>query len=76
MIRQGVIEECPINVSAMWTWNIVAPKSDGNIKITMDVRNVNRTRQLSNLPIPRHEDIKAKISNAVIFSKLDFQLVF
>lgn len=42
----------------------------------MDVRNINRTRQLSNLPIPRHEDIKAKISNAVIFSKLDFQFVF
>jgi hypothetical protein len=37
---------------------------------------VNRAIQSSNLPIPRQEDIKAKLNNATIFSKMDFKTAF
>ena len=39
-------------------------------------RNVNKAIQASNLPIPRQEDIKAKLSGAKVFSKMDFKSAF
>ena len=65
MIRKDVAEECSVNVAQI----IVAPKSDGNVRITTDAGNVNRAMQSFNSPIPRHEDIKAKMANAVFFFK-------
>ena len=77
MIANDVIEEHPTTEPALWVSNaVIAPKSDGNIRITLDARNVNNAIQSSNLPIPRQEDIKAKLSNCNIFSKMDFKSAF
>lgn len=77
MIDQDVIEEHPPNEPAPWVSNVVlAPKADGSLRITLDARNVNKSILSTNLPIPRHEDIKAKLSGSQIFSKLDFKSAF
>ena len=63
-----------------WVSNVVlAPKSDGGIRVTMDARNVNKAIQSCNHPIPRHEDIiKAKLYAGAkkVFSKMDFKSAF
>ena len=50
---------------------LIAPKSDGDIQITLNARNVNRAIQASSMLIPKHEDIKAKLAGTTMFSKLD-----
>ena len=77
MIKQDVIEEHPATKPAPWISNaVIAPKADGAIRMTLDARNVNKAIQSSNLPIPRQEDIKAKLSGARVFSKMDFKSAF
>ena len=77
MIQQDVIEENPRNEPAPWFANaVLAPKDDGNIRVTMDARNVNKALHSTNYPIPRHEDIKAKLSGCRVFSKMDFKSAF
>ena len=77
MIDTGVIEEHPTSDPAPWISNIVvAPKPDGSLRMTLDARNINKAIKSTNLPIPRQEDIKAKIRNAQVFSKMDFRSAF
>ena len=74
MMQKDVIEEHTSNEPAPWvSCAVVAPNSYGNIRITLDGRNVNKAIQSTNIPIPRQEDIKAKLSGANIFSKMDFK---
>ena len=43
MLLSGVIEEHPKGERAPWVSNIViAPKDDGDIRITLDAKNVNK----------------------------------
>ena len=77
MISNDIIEEHPINEPAPWVSNaVIAPKPDGGIRMTLDARNVNKAILETNHPIPRHEDIKAKLAGCKIFSKLDFKSAF
>ena len=77
MIVNDVIEKLPENEPAEWiSCSTIVPKPDGDIRMTLDCRNINKALQSSNLPIPRQEDIKAKLSGAKIFSKLDFKSAF
>ena len=55
---------------------MIAPKPDGGIRMTLDARNVNKAILPTNLPIPRHEDIKAKLAECKVFSKMDFKAAF
>lgn len=77
MIHDDVIEEHPQNEPAPWISNsVLIPKDDGTVRVTMDSRNVNKAILSTNLPIPRHEDIKAKLAGAKVFSKMDFKSAF
>ena len=77
MIPQNIIEEHPHDVPAPSVSNIViVPKSDGDIRITLDARNVNKGIIASNLPIPKQEDIQAKMAGSNLFSKLDLKSAF
>ena len=77
MIKNDVIEEHPSHEPAPWISNtVVTPNSDGTLRITLDARNINRSIQSTNLPIPRQEDIKAKLNGNKIFSKMDFKTAF
>ena len=77
MIKNDVIEEHPVGEPTPWISNAVyVPKPDGSLRVTLDARNINKAIISSNLPIPRQEDIKAKLTGARIFSKLDFRKAF
>ena len=55
---------------------VIAPKTNGSIRMTFDARNVNKAIIPTNHPIPRHEDIKAKLAGCKWFSKMDFKSLF
>lgn len=75
MERQGIIEEH--YGLAPWISNIVlAPKDNGGIRVTIDMRQVNKTIQSTNIPIPKVEDIKAKLAGSRVFSKFVFKSAF
>ena len=77
MINQKVIEELPPGQQTPWISNIViAPKDDGNIRVTLDAKNLNKALLSSNYPIPRPEDIKAQLSGKKVFSKIDLKSAF
>ena len=77
MVKQDIIEEHPSDQPAPWTsCAVIVPKPDGGLRVTLDARNVNKALRSTNLPIPRVEDIKAKMSGAKVFSKLDFKTAF
>lgn len=77
MIEQDVIEEHPCDQPAPWISNaVLAPKHDGSIRVTLDARNVNKALLSSNQPIPKQEDIKAKLGGAKVFSKMDLKSAF
>ena len=44
--------------------------------MTLDAHNVNKVILPMNLPVPRHQDIKAKLAKYKIFSKKDLKSVF
>ena len=77
MIDNDVIEYHPRNEPAPWiSAAVIVHKPDGGIRITMDARNVNRAILSNNLPIPRQEDIKAKLAGSTILSKVDLRYAF
>ena len=77
MLDDGVAEEHPINEPAPWVSNVVLrDKDDGGLRVTLDAKNVNKAIQSSNLPIPKQEDIKARLAHKKYYSKLDFKSAF
>ena len=71
MLQNEVIGEHPAGEFAPWSSNVViAPKDDGDIRITLDAKNVNKAILSSNYPIPRQEDIKAKLAGTRYFPSL------
>ena len=75
MEEDGIIEEH--EGPAPWTSNVVlAPKEEGQMRITVDMRHPNKAIHATNIPIPRVEEVKAKLAGAKYFSKLDFKSAF
>ena len=73
--KQGIIE--PHTGPAPLISNIVfAPKDNDNLRVTVDMRQVNKAIKSTNLPIPKVENIKAKMAGNKVFSKLDFHPAF
>ena len=49
---------------------------DGDIHITVDMREANKAILSANIPIPRAEDIRVSLSCCKFFSKLEFKSAF
>lgn len=59
IINLGVVEEHPTDELAPWiSCAVITPKLDGDIRLTLDARNLNKALLSTNLPNPRHEDIR------------------
>ena len=53
MVKEDVIEKHPENKPAPWiSCAVINPKPNGDIRVTLDARNVNKAVQSTNLPIP------------------------
>ena len=77
MVKEGIMEEHPVDEPVPCVSNVVsAPKTDGQLRINLDSRNVTKTIETTNMPIPRHKNIKAKVEGCRVFSKLDFKSAF
>ena len=76
MMEQDIIEEHPKDEPAPWISNMVIIPKEGGIRVTLDAKKVNQAIESTNLPIPRQEDIKAKLSQAKVFSKMDLKSAF
>ena len=75
MEEEDVIEEH--HGPAPWVSNtVLAPKDDGGIRVTVDMRCVNKAIRKTNIPIPRPEDISSRMAGYQVFSKLDFRSAF
>ena len=60
-----------------WISNpVLVPKLDVNLRITVDLRQVNKALQDTHLPIPRVDDILPTFAGKEIFSKLDLKTAF
>ena len=77
MLKEGVIEEHPINDRSPWgSFAVIVPKINGSIRITLDSFNVNKAIISISQPILKQEDIRARLAGASYFSKLDFKWEF
>ena len=73
MIEQDTIEDHPQHQPVPWVSNVVLTlKPDNGIRVTLDAWEVNKSIIPTNAPIPRQEDIKAKLAECRIFSKINF----
>ena len=60
-----------------WLSNpVLVPKADGCMRVTVDLRNLNKALQDTRLPIPRDDDIMPMFPGKSIFSKLDLKTAF
>ena len=75
MEGEGIIEDH--EGPAPWISNLVlAPKDDGGLRVTVDMREPNRAIQDTGLPIPRAEDIRKEFAGCKYFTKLDLRAAF
>ena len=75
MEADDVIE--PHHGPVTWLFNpVLVPKADGSIKVTVDLRNLNKALQDTHLPIPRVDDILPMFTGKSIFRKLDLKTAF
>ena len=75
MEKDDVIE--PHHGPAPWVSNVVlAPKDDGGLRVTVDMRQANDAIKRTNLPIPRPEEISSQLAGYTVYSKLDFRSAF
>eukprot|EP00112_Aurelia_sp_Birch-Aquarium-sp1_P021838 Seg5974.1 transcript_id=Seg5974.1/GoldUCD/mRNA.D3Y31 product="Retrovirus-related Pol polyprotein from transposon 17.6" protein_id=Seg5974.1/GoldUCD/D3Y31 len=62
---------------APWISNVVlAPKDDGGIRVTVDMRQANLAIESTNILIRRVEDIETQLAGCQHFSKLEFKSAF
>ena len=75
MEEEDIIEEHHGPVT--WLSNLVlAPKDDGAIRVTVDLRNANKAIKPTHIPIPRPEEVRANLSGYTTFSKIDLRSAF
>ena len=68
--EQGVITK--VNTPTDWVNSLViVPKKNGNIRMCIDPRDLNRAIKRQHYKLPTREEITAKFAGAKVFSKLD-----
>ena len=56
----------PYGAPILFAW-----KKDGTLRMCMDYRSLNRMTKKDVYPIPRIDDLLDRLTNAIIFSKID-----
>ena len=73
MEEEDIIE--PHHGPAPWVSNLVlAPKDNGSIRVTVDMRACNKAIKKTNLPIPRPQEIR--LAGYKCYSKMDMRSAF
>ena len=70
MLAEDVIE--PVEEPTEWCSGLtIAPKKNGKIRICIDLTSLNKWVKREVYPLPRVSDMLSKLSNGMMFSKLD-----
>ena len=70
MLKDGIIE--PVEVATDWCSGLtIAPKKGGKIRMCVDLTNFNKGVKREIYPLPRISEMLSKLSQGVLFSKLD-----
>ena len=76
LLETGIIEELPEGPTGWVSVLVVTPKSDGDIRICVDMRRANiaivRVRQL----IPKMEEVPQDLNGSTVFSRVDLKWGF
>lgn len=68
--KQDIV--APVTCPTAWISSMVTvPKKNGDIRICLDPRDLNRAVQRENYPLPTIEDIATRLHGARVFTKLD-----
>jgi len=72
--RQGIIERIE---SSEWVSPIVvATRKSGDIRVCVDLREVNKAIITDSFPLPHFKDLLCRLSNARVFSKIDLKSAY
>ena len=75
MEQHRIIEEH--HGPAPWVSNaVLAPKDNGGFRVTIDMREANPAIKDTHTPVPRVDDIQARLAGNKVFSKIDLRLAF
>ena len=55
---------------------VVAPKTNGDVRICVDLTKLNKSVKSENFPLPKVEEILATLEGSRVFSKMDANLGF
>ena len=69
MVKQGVIS--PVTAPTDWCSGMVTPKPNGDIRICVDLTNLNRAVRREIHPMASVDENLAKLQNSKVFTKLD-----
>lgn len=73
--QMDIIEEV-IQPSEWCSALVVVPKDDGEVRLCVDLRMVNKAVMRQQHPLPTLEDYRAAMSGATVYSKLDFRMFY
>lgn len=76
LLEMGIIEKAPDKPSKWISPLVVVPKSDGDVRICVDMRRANSAITRERHPIPNIEDVLNNMNGSTVFSKLDLKWGF
>ena len=76
LLESGIIEEVPEGPTGWISPLVVVPKSDGDVRICVDMRRANQAIIRERQPIPTIEEILQDLNGSTIFSKVDLKWGF
>lgn len=76
MLAMGIIEEVPSRPSQWISPLVVVPKSDGDVRICVDMRRANKAITRERYPIPTLEEVLIDLNGSTVFTKLDLKWGF
>ena len=74
--KEGIIESVTNEATPWISPMVIVPKSNGDIRICIDMRAANKAIGRTRFPTPTLDDVIIKLKDAAVFSKLDLQSAF
>lgn len=74
--RAGIIEDVTDEPTPWLNPLVIVPKSDGTIRLCVDMRCANKAIKRTRYPTPTIDDLKCKLRGANVFTKLDMRSAF
>ena len=73
LLAKAIIEEVPNSPTEWVSPSVVVPKSDGDVRVCIDMLIANEAIVRERHPIPTVEEILYDLNGATVFSKLDLK---